>query len=57
MGAAFRGPDHQWYGLNISFPHKPSEKPRDVARYAPLLLVWIEKISVSCGWRTARESA
>lgn len=49
VGAAFRGPDHQWYGLNISFPHKPSEKPRDVARYAPLLLGLIEKISVSCG--------
>ncbi|MCP3018370.1 IclR family transcriptional regulator [Cupriavidus basilensis] len=49
VGAAFHGPDHQWYGLNISFPHKPSEKPRDVARYAPLLLGLIEKIGASCG--------
>ena len=49
VGAAFRGPDHQWYGLNISFPHKPSEKARDVARYAPLLLGLIEKIHSACG--------
>jgi len=34
---------------NPGFPHKPSEKPHDVARYAPLLLGLIEKISVSCG--------
>ena len=49
VGAAFRGPDHQWYGLNISFPHKPSEKDRDVARYAPMLLGLIEKIQSACG--------
>jgi len=49
VGAAFRGPDHQWYGLNISFPHKPSEKRRDVARYAPLLLDPIGKIRAACG--------
>ncbi|AJG22636.1 Transcriptional regulator, IclR family [Cupriavidus basilensis] len=57
VGAAFRGPDHQWYGLNISFPHKPSEKPRDVARYAPLLLGLIEKISASCGMEDSAEPA
>lgn len=49
VGGAFLGPDHQWYGLNISFPHKPSEKERDVARYAPLLLGLIEEIRASCG--------
>ncbi len=49
VGAAFCGPDHQWYGLNISFPHKPSEKKRDVARYAPMLLGLIDKIRLSCG--------
>lgn len=49
VGAAFRGPDHQWYGLNISFPHKPSEKRRDVARYAPLLRDLIAKIQAACG--------
>ncbi|MGO4327224.1 IclR family transcriptional regulator [Cupriavidus sp. 2TAF22] len=49
VGAAFRGPDHQWYGLNISFPHKASEKPRDVERYAPLLLGLIAQIVAACG--------
>ncbi len=48
VGAAFQGPDHQWYGLNISFPHKASEKRRDVERYAPLLLGLIAEIRAAC---------
>lgn len=48
VGAAFRGPDQLWYGLNISFPPKPGGK-RAVSRYATLLLGLIGKIQSACG--------
>ena len=51
VGAAFRGPDQQLYGLNISFPYSASERRRDNARYAAKLARLMDDIQSA--WQQA----
>ena len=51
VGAAFRGPDQQLYGLNISFPYSASERRRDNARYAAKLARLMDDIQSA--WQRA----
>ncbi|MFS8980401.1 helix-turn-helix domain-containing protein [Cupriavidus necator] len=51
VGAAFRGPDQQLYGLNISFPHTEDQRSRDNARHAAGLLRLVADIQAA--WRRA----
>jgi len=51
VGAAFRGPDQQLYGLNISFPYSACERRRDNARYAAKLVRLMDDIQSA--WQRA----